>query len=225
MTASHAVACVNGVGSLLAVSIWNAVTALPTITACAHSWRIARQASASATAMVVKRARDCACPCRRCVSSRMKTKVPTLSAPHRATRRPACRGQKTLITKSCQDVPLLAVGRNGILVRLGDRFPQPNRYLPSQSPAACGGDLYFDAGRNQPVRRGPTGCELVERTMECREVKRVIEASVGECRDCAADGDRGVRRGAQRPHRLVVQLRHHAQLDGCGLHVPCADAQ
>src|SRR3989441_7644456 len=116
-------------------------------------------------------------------------------------------------------------GMASLLGGLGDRFPQPNRYLPSKSPAACCGDLYFDAGRNQPVRRGPTGCELVERTMECREVKRVIEASVGECRDCAADGDRGVRRGAQRPHRLVVQLRHHAQLDGCGLHVPCADAQ
>jgi hypothetical protein len=55
---------------------------------------------------------------------------------------------------------------------------------------------HFDAGRNQTVRRGPAWCELVERTMECREVKRLIEASVGECRDCAADGDRGVRRGA-----------------------------
>src|SRR5438309_3809616 len=59
MTASHAVACVNGVWSLPDVSIWNEVTSLPTITACAHSWRIARQAAASAVAMVVKRERVC----------------------------------------------------------------------------------------------------------------------------------------------------------------------
>jgi hypothetical protein len=30
-----------------------------------------------------------------------------------------------------------------LLGGLGDRFPQHNRYLPSKSPAACGGDVYF----------------------------------------------------------------------------------
>src|SRR6266568_5131609 len=34
-------------------------------------------------------------------------------------------------------------GMASLLGGLGDRFPQPNRYLPSKSPAACCGDLYF----------------------------------------------------------------------------------
>src|SRR6266571_925727 len=33
-------------------------------------------------------------------------------------------------------------GMASLLGGLGDRFPQPNRYLPSKSPAACCGDLY-----------------------------------------------------------------------------------
>ena len=34
-------------------------------------------------------------------------------------------------------------GMASLLGGLGDRFPQPNRYLPSKNPAACCGDLYF----------------------------------------------------------------------------------
>src|SRR5437899_10638438 len=34
-------------------------------------------------------------------------------------------------------------GMASLLGGLGDRFPQHNRELPSKSPAACGGDLYF----------------------------------------------------------------------------------
>jgi Type II intron maturase len=33
-------------------------------------------------------------------------------------------------------------GMASLLGGLGDRFPQHNRYLPSKSPAACGGDVY-----------------------------------------------------------------------------------
>ena len=35
-------------------------------------------------------------------------------------------------------------GMASLLGGLGDRFPQPNRYLPSKSPAACCGDLYYE---------------------------------------------------------------------------------
>src|SRR5207249_8043609 len=34
-------------------------------------------------------------------------------------------------------------GMASLLGGLGDRFPQHNRELPSKSPAACGGDLYY----------------------------------------------------------------------------------
>src|SRR5438445_13889651 len=34
-------------------------------------------------------------------------------------------------------------GMASLLGGLGDRFPQPNRYLPSKSPAASCGDLYW----------------------------------------------------------------------------------
>src|SRR3989442_11290013 len=34
-------------------------------------------------------------------------------------------------------------GMASLLGGLGDRFPKPNRYLPSKSPAACCGDLYL----------------------------------------------------------------------------------
>src|SRR6266571_257935 len=37
-------------------------------------------------------------------------------------------------------------GMASLLGGLGDRFPQPNRYLPSKSPAACCGDLYSPIG-------------------------------------------------------------------------------
>jgi predicted 3-demethylubiquinone-9 3-methyltransferase (glyoxalase superfamily) len=37
-----------------------------------------------------------------------------------------------------------------LLGGLGDRFPQHNRYLPSKSPAACGGDVYYGEGSPRP---------------------------------------------------------------------------
>ena len=52
--------------------------------------------------------------------------------------------------------------------------------------------------------------------MEGRKVERLIGASVGHRRDVAPDGDRSVRREAQRPYRLVVQLCHHVQIGGRG---------
>ena len=81
---------------------------------------------------------------------------------------------------------------------------------------------HFDAGLDQSVRLGRAGRELVERTMEYREIERLIGARIVEGRDCAADGDRGARRGAQRPYRLPVQLRHDAQMGGL---IACADEQ
>ena len=39
-------------------------------------------------------------------------------------------GVASAFTKLCQAAPLLAVGRNGLLGGLGDRYPQQNRWLP-----------------------------------------------------------------------------------------------
>ena len=53
-------------------------------------------------------------------------------------------------------------GMASLLGGLGDRFPQPNRCLPSKSPAACCGDLYLVdlAISNRPRRGLPTACNL-----------------------------------------------------------------
>jgi len=74
-------------------------------------------------------------------------------------------------------------GMASLLGGLGDRFPQHNRYLPSKSPAACGGDVYCAAVFRKEVPRkeiwatNVTGIENLLDAAARSGVKRFIHCS------------------------------------------------